>query len=154
MAVRTINSVRNPIWSNYQHTMLDMEVDFDELDEDFVPFTAVESGDPEPHTAILWANAIAGLYGPIADFVPPENSVGAEAMEQVRLIRNSLLAETDYIEMPTKWATLSVEKQAEWAAYRNALRDLPVTYPNVEKRWNADYTECTWYNIVWPTKPL
>jgi len=153
MAVRTINSVRNLQWANKEHTMIDMEVDFDELDEEYVPFTAVETGDPEPHTAVLWANAIAGVYGPIAEWIPPEDVTGVHAMERVRSIRDSLLAETDYIEMPTRWSRLTTEQQEEWSTYRNALRDLPATYPNVELKWDADYTDTEWFNIVWPTKP-
>lgn len=153
MAIRTINSVRNPIWVNYAQTLIDVEVDFDELDEEYVPFTA-SANDVEPHGILIYNNAIAGLYGPIADFVPPDNIVGEEAMRMVRMERDSLLRQTDYIEMPTKWATLSVEKQTEWATYRNALRDLPATYPNAEQRWNEDFTETTWYNIVWPTQPI
>lgn len=153
MAIRTINSVRNLRWADREHTLLDMEVDFDELDEEYVPFTAVETGDPEPHTAILWANGVAGMYGPIAEWVAPENTVGDIAMERLRRRRNTLLAETDYIEMPTMWARLTVEKQIEWAEYRNALRDLPQNYPNPELRWDLDYTETTWFNVEWPTKP-
>ena len=38
---------------------------------------------------------------------------------------------------------LSSSKKAEWATYRQALRDMPSTYPNV-----TDIDA-----IVWPTKP-
>jgi hypothetical protein len=38
---------------------------------------------------------------------------------------------------------LSDEKKAEWATYRQQLRDLPVGY--------TDDNE--WSDIVWPTKP-
>lgn len=153
MAVRTINSVRNPVWVDYAQTAINVEVDFDELDEEYVPFTATPN-DVEAHGVLIYNNAIAGVYGPIADFVPPDTIVGDEAMYDLRLRRNALLYETDYIEMPTKWATLTAEQQAEWTTYRNALRDLPATYPNAELRWNEDFTETTWYNIVWPSKPV
>lgn len=152
MTIRTINSVRNPIWVDYAQTKIDVEVDFDEIDEEYVPFTA-SPNDCEPHGVLIYNNAIAGVYGPIADFVIPENIVGDEAMYELRLRRDSLLRQTDYIEMPTRWATLTTEQQTEWATYRNALRDLPATYPNAELRWNEDFTDTTWYNITWPTQP-
>jgi len=38
---------------------------------------------------------------------------------------------------------LSDSKKAEWATYRQALRDLPASYPNPTSK--AD--------IIWPTKP-
>lgn len=152
MTIRTINSVKNPIWVDYAQTLIDVEVDFDELDEVYVPFTA-SANDVEPHGVLIYNNAIAGVYGTIADFVPPENIVGEEAMRMLRIERNNLLQQTDYIEMPTKWATLTTDQQTEWATYRNALRDLPATYPNAELRWNENFTDTTWYNVTWPIRP-
>ncbi len=40
-------------------------------------------------------------------------------------------------------APLSESKKAEWATYRQALRDMPATYPNVTDR----------SQITWPAKP-
>jgi hypothetical protein len=52
---------------------------------------------------------------------------------RVREHRNKLLAESDWTQ--TIDAPLTEEKQAEWATYRQALRDLPSTVesptPNV-----------------------
>ncbi len=39
-------------------------------------------------------------------------------------------------------APLSESKKAEWATYRQALRDMPATYPNVTDR----------SQITWPAK--
>lgn len=41
---------------------------------------------------------------------------------------------------PLRWNSLSAEKQAEWAAYRNALLAVPE---------QAGFP----HNVVWPTKP-
>lgn len=43
----------------------------------------------------------------------------------------------------TSDAPLTDSKKAEWATYRQALRDLPATYPNVTDR----------SQVIWPTKP-
>lgn len=150
--VGTINNVRNPKWANYKQTTIDVEVDFDHLEEEYVPFTA-DPNDVEPHGVEIYNRAIAGEFGVIGDWIPPENVTGDDAMARLRTKRNSLLAETDYIEMPTKWSTLTTEKQTEWSTYRNALRDLPANYPNAELRWNDDYTELAWYNVTWPDVP-
>ena len=152
MMAITINSVRNPVWADFQQTKINVEVDFDELDEEYVPFTA-DPNDVEPHGVEIYNKAIAGDYGPIADWVPPQNITGDAAMTVLRRDRNSRLEKTDYIEMPTKWATLTTEKQTEWSTYRNALRDLPANYPNPELHWNADYTGVVWYNVTWPEMP-
>lgn len=152
MAIRTINAVRNPIWADFNQTAVNLEVDFEELDGEYVLFTAT-SFDPESYGVELYNNAIAGMYGPIAPFVPPPNIIGEEAINIMRQRRNYLLEQSDYIELPSKWTTLTPEKQTEWTVYRNGLRDLPENYPAPELRWNSDYTDVSWYNVEWPTKP-
>lgn len=150
---RTVNSARNPQWANTAQTAINIEVDFDELDEQYVPFTAT-SYDSMEYGVDIYNRAVAGEFGAIADFVPPANYTGDKALGVLRAKRNDLLAETDYIEMPTKWATLTADQQAAWATYRNALRDLPQNSPNAELHWNDSYTQLTtWVNVVWPVKP-
>lgn len=152
MATRTINAVRNVKWSDKQHTTIDMEVDFDELDEVYVPFTA-SPNDSEPHGVLLYNNAINGEYGEIGDWVPPSDLTGEDAEVQLRVVRNALLSETDYIEMPTRWATLSDADQTAWTNYRQALRDLPQNYPNASYVFNVDEERFDWVDVTFPTKP-
>ena len=152
MTHRTVNSAQNPVWANFAQTLIDLEVDFDELDDVFVPFTA-DPNDPEAHGVDLYNRAVAGEFGAVGAFVPPPNITGDEALARLRVERNDTLAETDYIEMPTKWATLTSDQQTAWSTYRNALRDLPADYPNAELRWNDDYTRISWVNVTWPTRP-
>lgn len=61
-----------------------------------------------------------------------------EIMEGVRVTRNNLLKESDWTQFPD--SPLSSDKRIEWAAYRQALRDLPST---------VDLS-----NVVFPTKPV
>ena len=58
--------------------------------------------------------------------------------EPIRLKRERLVRDTDWTQMPD--APLTVEKKAEFTAYRQVLRDIPQTYDNPD-------------DIVWPTKP-
>lgn len=55
--------------------------------------------------------------------------------------RNALLLESDWTQFAD--SPLTDKKKAEWATYRQALRDLPQQYPDAIS--NDD--------IIWPTKP-
>jgi len=55
--------------------------------------------------------------------------------ESIRIKRDQLIRESDWTMIPG--ATVD---QAQWAAYRQILRDLPQTYTNPE-------------DVVWPAKP-
>jgi hypothetical protein len=62
--------VLNPQWANAEHTVINCEVDFDDLREELVPFSAVASGDYE-HSHQIFAECVAGNYGEIAEYVEP-----------------------------------------------------------------------------------
>jgi hypothetical protein len=62
--------VLNPQWANAEHTAINCDVDFDDLREELVPFTAVASGDYE-HSHQIFAECISGQYGEIAEYVAP-----------------------------------------------------------------------------------
>jgi hypothetical protein len=62
--------VLNPQWANAEHTAINCDVDFDDLNEALVPFTAVASGD-YPHSHQIFAECVAGQYGEIAEYVAP-----------------------------------------------------------------------------------
>jgi hypothetical protein len=52
----------------------------------------------------------------------------ARAMAGLRTKRNSLLASTDWTQSPD--SPLTAEAKAEWATYRQSLRDLPSNTPD------------------------
>lgn len=60
---------------------------------------------------------------------------------ELRLIRNRLLAQCDWTQAAD--SPLSDSKKAEWATYRQKLRDLPETYSG----------ETDLLKIVFPTPP-
>jgi hypothetical protein len=68
------------------------------------------------------------------------------AMSQLRATRNSLLTACDW----TQIADCTIAKKAEWATYRQTLRDFPSTISdarlNVEWPRNPDWVELT-FNI-------
>ena len=59
--------------------------------------------------------------------------------ERIRVRRNQLLAACDYTQLPDN----NNSKKAEWATYRQALRDLPkqAGFPNVEFPKDPNYVE-------------
>lgn len=58
-----------------------------------------------------------------------------QTIEEIRGIRNALLETSDWTQMAD--TALSDSKKAEWAVYRQTLRDLPASYPD----------------ITWPVEP-
>ena len=68
--------------------------------------------------------------------VPPNPPTEAE----VRQERDTLLANSDWTQLPDAQAALSDAKKLAWAVYRQALRDVPQ-----QSGFPA--------NVVWPDKP-
>ena len=71
----------------------------------------------------------------------------AEALRQVRVIRDTLLKETD-------WITIKAYDQqqpvpTDWANYRQALRDITQQHPQIDD--NGVLIEAS---VTWPEKPL
>lgn len=70
------------------------------------------------------------------EFIEPHISV-EELLANIRLVRDRLLAECDWTQLPD--TMLTDEEKTAWAQYRQALRDFPET--------------CDPYNPVWPVRP-
>ena len=77
----------------------------------------------------------------------------AEWKNEVRVERNRLLAETDYIHLPD--VTVSDTFKTNMIAYRQSLRDIPSTVDAYLSKW-SDMREMMnqhWCGLDWPTKP-
>tara|TARA_B100000945_G_scaffold139368_1_gene111555 strand:- start:269 stop:682 length:414 start_codon:yes stop_codon:yes gene_type:complete len=81
--------------------------------------------------------------------VPPEPDLRtvSESYTQLRIKRNQKLAASDWSQFPD--SPLDSTKKAEWATYRQALRDLPA---NVNDS-NVKDIAFTASHSSWPTKP-
>lgn len=87
--------------------------------------------------------AAMSLAGDVAPYVPPTQAeLDAIAAQDIRYQRDVKLAtEVDPIAgNALRWAALTADQQAAWAAYRQALLDVTIQsgFPN---------------DVVWPTKP-
>jgi hypothetical protein len=150
MQTRTINDAKNPRYSDPDHTGINLEVDFDELDEVYVDFTAVPA-DIYPWGVELYNRALSGEFGPVADYAPSPLS-GDNAWAKLRANRILDLEATDYVEMPTRWSQLSEADQVAWTTYRNALRDLPQNVTDPVYSYSKETKSWGW-NFAWPVKP-
>ena len=91
--------VFNPQWANAEHTAINCQVDFDDLREELVPFTAVASGDYE-HSHKIFAECVAGQYGEITEYVaplvpeyaPPPEPTKEELMAQIQALAAKIQA--------------------------------------------------------------
>tara|TARA_A200000159_G_scaffold84603_1_gene78228 strand:+ start:617 stop:1012 length:396 start_codon:yes stop_codon:yes gene_type:complete len=70
-----------------------------------------------------------------------EAELSNQVLKSIRATRRNKLAESDWTQFGD--SPLTDKKKAEWATYRQALRDLPQEFPNAIS--NDD--------IIWPTKP-
>ena len=151
---RTVNSARNPKWTNYNHTSIELEVDFDELDEEYVNFCA------HPDDIVSWGpdlfnRAVAGEFGTIAEFVVPSDITGEESLNMIREQRDQILTQVvdPSVSNPLRWASFSSEKQTEWSNYRQALLDMPQTQTSAYLTFNTTTENMDWQNLDWPTVP-
>ena len=119
---------------------IDCEINHPEFG--WIPYT-LDPADTDmtiDNNVLLAAMASAG---DVAAYVPPTQAELDEAAAQaVREERDmKLVTEVDPIAGNTlRWAALSAEEQAAWAAYRQALLDVPE---------QAGFP----HDVTWPTKP-
>jgi hypothetical protein len=78
------------------------------------------------------------------EYFPPQPVIEItqeQHLVAVRAIRNDLLQRSDWTQQPD---ALSTEKRAEWAVYRQALRDVPL---------NINYTISSPLDVPMPQAP-
>ena len=72
---------------------------------------------------------------------------------EVRMKRNALIAETDWIHLPD--VTISDSYKAELLTYRQKLRDIPATVDDYLSKFEypTELSRQHWDGLDWPTKP-
>jgi hypothetical protein len=72
---------KDPVWANAEHTMIDLTIKWDFLDEE-LPFTASPT-DVEAHGRAIFEQASQGAFGVVAEYVtPPELNQDETPQEQ------------------------------------------------------------------------
>ena len=133
----TITEVRNA--ASLQADNLQMDVEINHPDYGWIPYTV----DPADTDTTIDNTAVMALIGSnfAAYVAPTQEELDAALAAEVRADRDGRLAEVDAIAgNALRWADLTAAKQAEWAAYRQALLDVPQ---------QAGFPD----NVAWSTKP-
>ena len=129
-------SVTNPVWANQAHTAITCMVVFTELGPTPVPFTANQTAAYD-YEAQIFNDCAAGVYGPVAAYVPPVATAGQNKTEA-----ENRLAATDWVNEPDVYDPASnphLTNRSEFITYRDAVRPIAV-YPVAG-------------NLTWPTEP-
>lgn len=66
----TLTSLKNPVWADAEHTLIDCVITTSQFGDEELPFTA-SPNDCEPHGQAIYADIVAGNYGDIAEYVAP-----------------------------------------------------------------------------------
>ena len=134
----TITQIRNAVSLRADNLLMDVEINHPDFG--WIPYTL----NPADTDTTIDNDAIISLIG--TDFAayvaPTQAELDAAAAAQVRAERDNILATVvdPIVSNPLRWADMTVEKQAEWSAYRTALLDITdqAGFP---------------HDITWPTKP-
>jgi hypothetical protein len=133
-------TIRNPVWGNAEQTIINCEVDFDDLIEEFVPFCASENAFYD-HEKEIFQKAKAGEFGSVAPYTPPPPLTTEQKALIARSHRDEMLKELDaLVSNPLRWDSFSEETKQALSVYRQALLDLPE---------QSGFPE----NINWPVPP-
>jgi|TARA_R110000824_G_scaffold95922_1_gene230218 hypothetical protein len=139
-----IEEVRNCYWYNEAKTLINCEAQFSHIftkDEEgvktyeWLPFLA-NPNDVEAHGRKLYANAVNGDYGEVAEFEHPSLE---KELSRIRERRNHLLKETDW----TRGDDVPQATKDKFTTYRQELRDMTEGIDTAEKA----------RAVVFPTKP-
>jgi len=101
--------------------------------------------EPPEFNASTHTCAFDGTQWVVTEIPAPEPDPMPEpvsAIDQLRMVRNSLIAQTDWRMLPDYLGS----NQPEWQTYRQALRDITTQSPSLDADGNLT-------GITWPTPP-
>lgn len=140
----TVQYVKNLEWQDAEHTMFSCIVKYEEFNEEMP--AGINATDPYAHIQEIWVNGLDGKYGAIKEYEPPQpdpQPIPIPTAEQNKEKAVRLLNESDWTATPTiadpAVSNPYLTNQAEFLAYRSALRDIAI---NPQEGF-----------LTWPTKP-
>ena len=82
----TITEARNPQWVDSDHNRIDLEVNFGELEEEWLSYTCAPT-DVCEHSRTLYSKAVAGDYGQVSDeYTITEDDKWTPIIEQTTVV--------------------------------------------------------------------
>lgn len=122
-------NVKNPQWTNENHTVIDCEVLFDEFAPNFVPFTANPSDTSNPNSKQIYDECANGVWGEVLPYIPPPPYVPTTDDNKQTAI--GLLQQTDWTTIADvgnpQMANPYLANQAAFIAWRSQVRAIAVT---------------------------
>jgi hypothetical protein len=76
----TIEYVKDLQWGDAEHTTFSCTVKYEEFNEEMP--AGINATDPYEHIHTIWEKGVAGDYGVIAEYVPPEIPPIPEVVEE------------------------------------------------------------------------
>ena len=135
------SSIKNPIWANTDNTAINVEITTDSTGLQEFLFTATPY-DSESYGRQIYADCVAGVYGPVAPYVAPSPTPVVPTEEQNKQTAVKLLQQTDWVNEPDVYDPANdphLTNRQAFLTYRAALRQIAV-YPEPG-------------NLDWPVKP-
>lgn len=131
-----VTSVANPVWTNAEQTMIDCQITVEQYPGDVLPFSASPT-DTTPYGPKIYADCVAGVYGPIGPYVAP-----VATAEQNKAQAQQRLAATDWVNEPDVYDT----SRNPHLTNRDAFLDYRSWCRNIAVNPVAG-------NLDWPTQP-
>lgn len=131
----TILSVSSPVWANAEQTRINCEITVEQYPGEVLLFTA-DPNDVTEHGPQIYADCVAGVYGPVGAYVPPPPP-SAEANKAEASRR---LAATDWVNEPDVTDTARDPHLTNYDAfldYRSAVRAIAVNPIAGDLEWPA-----------------
>ena len=89
----TITDARNPQWVTSDHNSIDLEVNFSELEEDWLPYTS-SPNDVCEHSRTLYTRAAAGEFGTVStEYTITEDDKWTPVIQTVTSVSNEALVQ-------------------------------------------------------------
>ncbi len=133
-------SVTNTVWANAEHTAVDCDVLFDQFAPEVLPFTATPT-DTTDYGPQIFNDCVAGVYGPVGEYVPPPPYVPTAADNKSNAEQR--LQATDWVNEPDVYDPARnphLLNRDAFLDYRAWCRNIAV-YPVAG-------------NLDWPTEPV
>ena len=89
----TITNARNPQWVTSDHNTIDLEVNFAELEEEWLPYTSSPT-DVCEHSRTLYSRAAAGEFGAVStEYTITEDDKWTPVIQTVTSVSNEALVQ-------------------------------------------------------------
>lgn len=123
------SKVKNPIWANENHTMINCEVLFDNFAPDYLPFSATTNDTSNPSSSIIFNECANEVWGQVLPYIPPQPYMPTDFDNKQTAIL--LLQQTDWTTIADvgnpQMANPYLVNQAAFIAWRSQIRAIAVT---------------------------